>query len=189
MNTRVRLIDVQPNEYVYSVGGRTIDAVATAIETVSKGHLVFGPRGGTYRLTAAGARAYRILVTTKGRPLVKAEAIAVVERDETKPAPTAAPLPVSAATPSAPRPPRTAPPLSWLQIKDRQARENRSQWPNGCGLCGEPADDEMGEFWLDTDKHAVTAHTHTKGDPEDTRVEHSVIAHAQCGIDAGLEMA
>jgi hypothetical protein len=37
-----------------------------------------------------------------------------------------------------------------------------------CELCGEPIDDEMGEF--------------TKGDT-------SVIAHGQCGIDAGLDMA
>lgn len=39
-----------------------------------------------------------------------------------------------------------------------------------CGLCGEPADDEMGEFVI------------TAGD------EH-VIAHAQCGLDHGLEIA
>jgi hypothetical protein len=185
MNTRVRLIDVQPGEYVYSVGTRTIDAVATAIETVQAGHIVFGPRGGTYRLTAAGARAYRVLVTTRGRPLVKAEAIAVVERDETAPAPNAAPLPVSAAAFRAP----PARPFDYLAARDRDRRENRRLFPSGCGLCGEPADAEMGEFWLDTDKHAATAHTHTKNDPEDTQVEHSVIAHAQCGIDAGLEIA
>lgn len=39
-----------------------------------------------------------------------------------------------------------------------------------CQLCGEPIDDEMGEFW-------------------DPAKEESVIAHGQCGIDAGLEMA
>lgn len=39
-----------------------------------------------------------------------------------------------------------------------------------CELCGEPADDEMGEFW-----------------DEDT--ETSVYAHAQCGLDAELSLA
>lgn len=39
-----------------------------------------------------------------------------------------------------------------------------------CDLCGEPQDGEMGEFW-DQDK------------------EESVVAHAQCGLDAGLPMA
>lgn len=45
-----------------------------------------------------------------------------------------------------------------------EAREDR------CGICGEGADGEMGEFW---DK--------AKGD--------SVIAHAQCGLGRGLPMA
>lgn len=170
MQKRINLTDVRPGEYIYRVGNRTIDATAKALETVQAGHLVWGPRGGQYRLTAAGAREYRILVTSKNRPLVKVSDMAYVERDEDAPAPTAEPLATTAAVPSAPRPPRTAPPLTWLQIKDRQAAENRRQWPNGCELCGEPADDEMGEFWQ----------------PEQ---ENSVIAHAQCGIDAGLEIA
>lgn len=42
-----------------------------------------------------------------------------------------------------------------------------------CGICGEPADNEMGEFF-------------TPDWPDD---KPSVIAHAQCGIDAGLELA
>jgi hypothetical protein len=39
-----------------------------------------------------------------------------------------------------------------------------------CQICGEPADEEMGEFW-----------DHNSND--------SVIAHGQCGLDAGFEMA
>lgn len=39
-----------------------------------------------------------------------------------------------------------------------------------CGLCGEPQDGETGEFW-DADR------------------DESVVAHAQCGIDAGLPLA
>jgi hypothetical protein len=167
MNTRVRLIDVQPGEYVYRVGTRTIDATVTAIETVERGHLVWGPRGGQYRLTAAGARAYRILVTSKSRPLVKAEAIAVVERDEQRPAPTGPGLPVQPAAPSPPPAPR---PFDYVAARDREARENRRLYPKGCGLCGERAGAEMGEFWQ----------------PDKNR---GVIAHAQCGLDAGLEMA
>lgn len=69
------------------------------------------------------------------------------------------------------------------------AKQNREQFPNGCQLCGEQAGAEMGEFWLDEEKHEVTVHYHRDDDPETTLVEHSVIAHAQCGIDAGLEMA
>jgi hypothetical protein len=39
-----------------------------------------------------------------------------------------------------------------------------------CGLCGEDADAEMGEFW-------------------DAAKDESVYAHAQCGVDAGLPLA
>lgn len=39
-----------------------------------------------------------------------------------------------------------------------------------CELCGEPEDDEMGEFWDETKQT-------------------SVIAHAQCGLDAHLPLA
>jgi hypothetical protein len=182
---RIKLTDVRPGEYVYRVGTRTIDATARSIETVEAGHVVFGPRGGAYRLTRRGAAEYRILVTTKSRPIVKAADVAVVERDETAPAPTGRPLPVSKAAFRAP----PARPFDPVAARAREARENRHLFPKGCGLCGEAADAEMGEFWLDTRKHEDTAHTHASGDPEDTRTEHSVIAHAQCGLDAGLEMA
>ena len=39
-----------------------------------------------------------------------------------------------------------------------------------CDLCGEGVDAEMGEFW-------------------NMEQEESVYAHAQCGIDAGLDLA
>lgn len=39
-----------------------------------------------------------------------------------------------------------------------------------CELCGEAADAEMGEFW-------------------DAGKDKSVVAHAQCGLDAGLPLA
>jgi hypothetical protein len=35
----------------------------------------------------------------------------------------------------------------WTAIKESAAKENRELFPEGCGLCGEPADAEMGEFW------------------------------------------
>jgi hypothetical protein len=54
------------------------------------------------------------------------------------------------------------------EIKEAR-RRNREEHPNGCGLCGEPAGAEMGEFAKEDGGH--------------------VIAHAQCGIDAGLGMA
>jgi hypothetical protein len=45
-----------------------------------------------------------------------------------------------------------------------------TECPSCCQLCGEMADAEMGEFW-------------------DKSKEESVTAHAQCGIDAGLDLA
>lgn len=47
-----------------------------------------------------------------------------------------------------------------------------------CQICGEPADDEMGEFTL--------PEAHPNGGTSDNR---SVVAHGQCGIDHGLELA
>lgn len=47
-----------------------------------------------------------------------------------------------------------------------------------CQICGEPADDEMGEFSL--------PQPDPNGGTEDQR---SVIAHAQCGLDHNLEIA
>jgi hypothetical protein len=58
----------------------------------------------------------------------------------------------------------------WLRFRDATAAHNREQFPDGCVLCGEPADAEMGEF----------AREDGNG---------SVVAHAQCGIDRGLELA
>lgn len=45
-----------------------------------------------------------------------------------------------------------------------------------CQICGEPADGEMGEFGLPDGQT----------DPDGAV---SVVAHAQCGLDAGLEIA
>jgi hypothetical protein len=42
--------------------------------------------------------------------------------------------------------------------------------PENCELCGEPLDAETGEFW-------------------DEAADDGVVAHAQCGIDAGLPLA
>jgi hypothetical protein len=56
-------------------------------------------------------------------------------------------------------------------------RWNREQHPDGCELCGEPAGAEMGEFY-----------DPRRDDGGDGYPGH-VIAHAQCGIDAGLALA
>jgi len=50
------------------------------------------------------------------------------------------------------------------------ANRMRQEFPDGCELCGESADAEMGEFW-------------------DKGLERGIIAHAQCGIDAQMELA
>ena len=68
-------------------------------------------------------------------------------------------------------------------------KTNREDYPQGCQLCGEQAGAEMGEFWLPKERHADVAHYHREEDKEDTREEHSVIVHAQCGLDHKLEMA
>ena len=49
----------------------------------------------------------------------------------------------------------------------------RGYGEGACEICGEPADNEMGEIYS----------------PEWPDDKPSVIAHAQCGIDAGLEVA
>lgn len=53
-------------------------------------------------------------------------------------------------------------------------RANEDGETKECQLCGEPADGEMGEFGL----------PEGQTDPDGTV---SVVAHAQCGLDAGLE--
>jgi hypothetical protein len=65
----------------------------------------------------------------------------------------------------------------------------QDQFLDGCGFCGEPADHEMGEWWADQEQHATVQHTHAKDDPEASATEHSIVGHAQCGIDSGLPMA
>lgn len=45
-----------------------------------------------------------------------------------------------------------------------------SECPECCSLCGEAPDAEMGEFWNES-------------------TGESVVAHAQCGLDAGLRLA
>jgi hypothetical protein len=52
---------------------------------------------------------------------------------------------------------------AWLRAQDQAAAMFQEQFPDGCGLCGEPLDHETGEFWQPD-----------KGE--------SVVAHAQCGI-------
>jgi hypothetical protein len=54
------------------------------------------------------------------------------------------------------------------QARAHVAAMNQEAFPDGCELCGEPADAEMAEFW---------------------NGERGVVAHAQCGIDAGMELA
>ena len=74
------------------------------------------------------------------------------------------------------------------EAHQRAVRMNREDHPHGCQLCGEQAGAEMGEFWLPKERHDEVKHYH-RGDDEDTREEHSIITHAQCGLDHELEMA
>lgn len=55
-------------------------------------------------------------------------------------------------------------------------RVNEDGETEECQICGEPADGEMGEFALPKGKTA----------PDGTV---SVVAHGQCGLDHGLEIA
>lgn len=59
---------------------------------------------------------------------------------------------------------------SALILDFRQSNRPNPLNENECEICGEPADDEMGEFW-------------------DYKKQDSVYAHAQCGLDANLPMA
>lgn len=58
-------------------------------------------------------------------------------------------------------------------------RTNEDGETTECQICGEPADDEMGEFWVEPDPAT----------PPPGSDGYSVIAHAQCGLDHGLETA
>jgi hypothetical protein len=77
----------------------------------------------------------------------------------------------------------------WLRLQDQARAMNRDAFPAGCGFCGEQAGSEMGEWWADQEQHATVQHTHAKDDPEVNATEHSIVGHAQCGIDSGLPMA
>lgn len=69
-------------------------------------------------------------------------------------------------------------PRPWWQneyaMRRQAAAMNRELMPDGCGFCGEPADAEMGEWWDPAAKGG-------QGD--------SIIGHAQCGEDSGLDRA
>jgi hypothetical protein len=84
-------------------------------------------------------------------------------------------------------------PVPWHQdmnhLNAQAAAMHRESFPNGCGFCGEQADHEMGEWWADQEAHATVHHYHAKDDPEASATEHSIVGHAQCGIDSGLPMA
>jgi len=69
-----------------------------------------------------------------------------------------------------------------------------------CGLCGELADDEMGEFTIQLSpyKEVVEKTIGTSITDEEFKAfsqswpdkrEHSIYAHGQCGLDHGLELA
>lgn len=64
-----------------------------------------------------------------------------------------------------------------------------------CQICGEPADGEMGEFGLPTGQpakgQALNDPTVTccGRDAADCDCPVSVVAHGQCGLDHGLEIA
>lgn len=55
-------------------------------------------------------------------------------------------------------------------------RANEAGETEECQICGEPADDEMGEFGLPEGKTAPDGSV-------------SIVAHGQCGLDHGLETA
>lgn len=59
--------------------------------------------------------------------------------------------------------------------------ENEDGNAKYCQICGEPGDDEMGEFWVEPDPANPLPPPNDKG--------YSVVAHGQCGIDHGLEIA
>jgi hypothetical protein len=59
----------------------------------------------------------------------------------------------------------------------RAIRIMREEYPDGCELCGEKAGAEMGEFY------------DPKRDDGQGNYPGHVLAHAQCGLDAGLEQA
>lgn len=78
---RVALEDIKPGEMIIRIGTREINSRFTELRDCRTGLRVNGPRGGAYRLTAAGARQYCTIQTYTGAPIVARTATAVVLRD------------------------------------------------------------------------------------------------------------
>jgi hypothetical protein len=79
MERRIPVRDLRPGDFLVRVNGRDVNARITAIEPVTVGQAVRGPRGGLYHVTAAGARDMVVLATDIGaRPVVRTAGTATV---------------------------------------------------------------------------------------------------------------
>lgn len=61
-------------------------------------------------------------------------------------------------------------PMPRTEVERSIAQDMQDEFPEGCGVCGEPLDHETGEFWDEVN-------------------DRGVVAHAECGIGQGWRMA
>lgn len=78
METRKLPLEIKPGDFVVRAGKHEINARFTELVPCVAGQRVCGPRGGAYKLTAAGAAQYAVLVCGNKRPLVKVNTPVVV---------------------------------------------------------------------------------------------------------------
>lgn len=75
--------NLQAGDVLIAHGARTFGSRVVAVEPCPVGMSVRGPRGGAYRLTAAGAAKYVVVALSNGsRPLLAATANVTVHRAE-----------------------------------------------------------------------------------------------------------
>lgn len=79
----IPVTDLKPGDVLIQCRERFYDSRVVAVEPATPGMPTRGPRGGQYRLTAAGADALVVVVLANGkRPLLSKRARAAVHRPE-----------------------------------------------------------------------------------------------------------
>lgn len=79
---RIPAGEVRVGDVLVSTSRRTVNRRVNEIKKPQPGHPTVGPRGGRYRLTAAGAARMVILVTANEKPVLDRNSSVVVMREE-----------------------------------------------------------------------------------------------------------
>ncbi len=81
MQVRKKVAELTPGDYIVRIAGRKTPVNGTYREQrdLPAGTVGYGPRGGRYRLTEAGADRVVAVVTSGPTPYVRRDATAVIE--------------------------------------------------------------------------------------------------------------